>query len=391
MISLDKAIKIVMGTGRTTGTEYVPFGYCAGRILAEEVRSDMDMPPFDRAAVDGYACRLSDTGVELEIVEVIRAGREPEHPVGKNQCARIMTGAIVPDGCDCVFMVEESKTLLSGKVIFTGVALKPNISRRGEDVMTGDVVLQKGKMIKPQDIAVLTSFGHVSVMVSVRPSVGILSTGDELVEPAEKPGISKIRNSNSYQLMAQAERSGAIAKYYGIAPDDEGKTFELIKNAIAENEIVVLTGGVSMGDFDFVPAVLKKAGAKILFEQVNVQPGKPTTFGIHPDALIFGLPGNPVSAYVQFETLVRPLIYQMMGHSWKPVEISLPMAGNYERMNSVRVAWLPVKISPENEVIPVEYHGSAHIASFPYADGIVKIPSGKNLLEKGEVVIVRQI
>lgn len=391
MISLEKAIEIVMGVGRKTGTEYIPFRDCGGRILAEDVISDMDMPPFNRAAVDGFACRLTEAGAELEIIEVIRAGKEPQHPVGKNQCARIMTGAIVPEDCDFVFMVEQSKILASGRVIFTGVPSKPNMSRRGEDVIAGDVVLHKGKMIKPQDIAVLASVGHVHVRVSVRPAVGILSTGDELVEPSEKPGISRIRNSNSYQLIAQVERSCATAKYYGIAPDDEEKTFEMIKKAITENNVVILTGGVSMGDFDFVPTVLKKAGADILFEEVNVQPGKPTTFGIHPDALIFGLPGNPVSAFVQFETLVRPLIYQMMDHSWKPAEISFPMAGKYERMNSVRVAWLPVKLSPENEVVPVEYHGSAHIASFPYADGIVKIPSGKNILEKGEVVVVRQI
>ena len=285
----------------------------------------------------------------------------------------------------------DSKILPSGKVIYTGKSLKPNMSLKGEDVKVGDIVLRKGKLLKPQDIAVLASVGCVNIKVYAKPSIGILSTGDELVEPGDKPGISKIRNTNSYQLLSQAERSGASAKYYGIAPDREDVTFEMIKKAISENDIVLLTGGVSMGDFDFVPSVLEKAGVKILFEQVNVQPGKPTIFGIHSKAVIFGLPGNPVSAFIQFETLVRPLIYKMMGHSWKPGEKWLPMAVNYERKQSVRVAWLPVMINEKNEVVPVEYHGSAHIAAFSYADGIVKIASGSNLLKKGEVVIVRQI
>jgi molybdopterin molybdotransferase len=391
MITVEKAFEVVMGISNRTGEETVSFREAAGRILAGDVRSDIDMPPFNRSAVDGYACHRSDLDNELEIVEVIKAGKEPEKKPGINHCAKIMTGAIVPEGCDFVFMVEDSKIVTSGKVIYTGKPLKPNMSLKGEDVKKGDIVLRKGKLLKPQDIAVLAAVGCVNVKVAVKPSIGILSTGDELVEPEEKPGISMVRNSNSFQLLAQAERAGATGKYYGIAPDDEEITYRLIVKSIAENDIVILTGGVSMGDYDFVPSVLKRAGVEILFDQVNVQPGKPTTFGIHPHCVIFGLPGNPVSAFIQFEILVRPLIGKMMGHSFKPGEKFLTMAVNYERKQSVRVAWLPVIINEKNEVVPVEYHGSAHITAFPYADGIVKIASGKNTLKKGEMVIVRQI
>jgi molybdopterin molybdotransferase len=391
MITLEKAYEIVMGVTVRTGAEYISFRDAAGRILAEDVRSDIDMPPFNRSAVDGYACRRSDIDSELEIAEVIRAGKEPLKKIEKDICSKIMTGAIVPEGADFVFMVEDSKILPSGKVIYNGKSLKPNMSLKGEDVKTGDIVLRKGKLLKPQDIAVLAAVGCVEVRVSIRVRIAVLSTGDELVEPENKPGISEIRNSNSYQLIAQAERSGASVKYYGIAPDDEEKTFNIISKAISESDITVLTGGVSMGDYDFVPAVLKKAGVDILFDQVNVQPGKPTTFGIHKGGVVFGLPGNPVSAFTQFETLVRPLIYKMMGNNWKPDEKILPMGVNYERKQSVRVAWLPVMINEKNEVIPVDYHGSAHIAAFPYADGIVKIASGVNMIRKGDSVIVRQI
>jgi molybdopterin molybdotransferase len=391
MISADKALEIVMGTEIRTGSETVGFAESAGRILAGDVRSDIDMPPFNRSAVDGYACRRTELEFDLTIVETIRAGKEPAVKPGPCECSKIMTGAIVPEGCDFVFMVEDSKILSSGKVIYTGKPLKPNISLKGEDVKAGELVLRKGRLIRPQDIAVMAATGYTQATVAVRPAVGILSTGDELVEPDEKPGKSSIRNSNSWQLLVQSERAGAAPRYYGIAPDNEETTFSMISKALSENHIVLLTGGVSMGDFDFVPAVLKQAGVSILFDQVNVQPGKPTTFGVHPGGVVFGLPGNPVSAFIQFETLVRPLISKMMGHNWKPDEKILPMAVNYERKQSARLGWIPVIINEKNEVVPVEYHGSAHITAFPEADGIIRIEAGNNIIRKGEKVSVRQI
>ena len=391
MISREAAYELVMGTSRLTGSEVISYKEALGRILAEDVKSDSDMPPFNRAAVDGYACNVEDLQSELEVVEIIRAGKEPEMKVGRNQCARIMTGAIVPEGCDFVFMTEYSRVLPSGKVVFTETPFKPNLSYKGEDVKEGDIVLKKGKLLKPQDIAVLASVGHTKVKVGRKPAIGIISTGDELVEPEIKPGTAAIRNSNAFQIAAQIERTGADSKYYGIAPDDEKTTLDLISNGISENDILILSGGVSMGDYDFVPSLLKIAGVTIIFDQVNVQPGKPTTFGIHDKGVVFGLPGNPVSAFIQFETLVRPYIYSMMGHDWRPKEIRLPMARRFERKAAGRAAWVPVIITDENEAMPAEYHGSAHITAFPYVDGIVSVIPGKNIIEKGEIVSVRQI
>jgi molybdopterin molybdotransferase len=205
------------------------------------------------------------------------------------------------------------------------------------------------------------------------------------------PGISRIRNSNSYQLIAQVVRAGGEGRYYGIAPDIEDITFQMIQKAINESDIVIITGGVSMGDFDFVPSVLEQAGVNILFDQVNVQPGKPTTFGIHTGAVVFGLPGNPVSSFVQFETLVRPLINKMMGYDWKPSWQNLPMAVSYERKSQVRMGWVPVRITEDMKVMPVDFHGSAHISALPYSDGIIAIEAGLKSIEKGEIVSVRQI
>ena len=391
MITFEKAYEIVMNSCFETGAELIPFRESLDRVLAEDIKSDTDLPPFNRSSVDGYACHKSDLKSELLVIEVIQAGKLPQEKVGKNQCSKIMTGAIVPHGCDFVFMVEDSKILPSGKVINTGSGLKPNISARGEDAKTGDIVIQKGKLIKPQDIGVFASVGYTTVKVSKKPLVGILSTGDELVEPGKTPDASHIRNSNAYQLMAQVLRTGITGRYYGIAPDIEETTFEMTRRLLTENDIVIITGGVSMGDFDFVPAVLRKAGVKILFDQVNVQPGKPTTFGVHPKALVFGLPGNPVSSFIQFETLIRPLIYRMMGYNWKPLLHMLPMAVKYERKSVSRAGWIPVMITHEREVNPVDYHGSAHVSALPGTDGIIAIPAGEAVIEKGEIVSVQQI
>ena len=224
-----------------------------------------------------------------------------------------------------------------------------------------------------------------------KPVVGIISTGDELINPSGFPRISQIRNSNAYQLAAQVERAGGIAIDYGIAPDDEIITQEIIERAIAKSDIVIITGGVSLGDFDFVPSVLEHDWSKDIFDKVNVQPGKPTTYGIHAKAVVFGLPGNPVSSFIQFEMLVRPLISRMMDYNWIPVENKLPLATDYERKSASRKGLIPVFINSSREVVPAEFHGSAHLAALTYAEGIIVLNPGIKSLKKGEIVNVRQI
>ena len=391
IITFEKAYETVMNSAFTTGTETVSFIDSLNRVLAGDITSDTDIPPFNKATVDGFACREADLEAELEIIETIAAGMQPEKVVSVNQCSRIMTGAAVPKGAEMVFMVEDSLMLPSGKVRYTGSFTRENISKQGEDIKNGDSVLKPGKLIRPQDIAVMASVGCTSIIVSKMPTMAVISSGDELVEPSEKPGISQIRNTNAYQLMAQIQRAGAREKYLGIARDDEEATYNIVKRAISENDLVLITGGVSMGDFDFVPSVLERAGVRILFTRVNVQPGKPTTFGVHPEALVFGLPGNPVSSFIQFELLVRPLICKMMGYQWDPLTIPLPMKDSFSRRFAERMAWIPVVITKEGLVSPIEYHGSAHISALALADGIIALPVGKKTIEKGEVVSVRQV
>jgi len=389
MIHFSEAYEIVMGNCFSTDTGFVSFAESLNRVLAEDVKADRDLPPFNRAAVDGYACRKEDAGKDLTLKGLVRAGETPLFSIEKEECCKIMTGAIVPDGADFVFMVEDAETTPGGKISFKGSPVKNNISFRGEDVKAGQVVLTAGKIITARDIAVMASVGHVTVKVASRPRVGIISTGDEIVEPDDKPGLSEIRNSNAWQLLAQTWSAGGEGRYYGIAPDDEETTFSIVSEAMAENDIIILTGGVSMGDYDFVPAVLKRAGVEILFDQVRVQPGKPTTFGRHKNGVVFALPGNPVSCFVQFEVLVKPFMYKMCGADWKPVILPVPMAVRYERKSTTRAAWVPVRITGDYRAEPVEYHGSAHITAMPGAQGIVFMETGRKLLEKDEVVEVR--
>ncbi len=313
MISYEEALQIVLNHTYLFGSESVSIQDSAGRVLAEDVFSDINMPPFNRSAVDGFACQQDDIQQPLDVIETVRAGLFPSKIIKPGECTRIMTGAPVPEGADCVIMVEETIELAPGRIRFTGEKTKTNISPFAEDVKNGDRVISSGTMIGPQHIAIMAAVGHINLRVAIKPKVSVISTGDEIVEPHLKPGISQIRNSNGYQLTAQAVKAGVIPAYLGIAPDNEEDTFRAITDAMAQSDVVLLTGGVSMGTFDFVPKIMEKAGIEILFRTIAVQPGKPTIFGIKGEKRIFGLPGNPVSSFTIFEILVKPMLWKMMG------------------------------------------------------------------------------
>jgi molybdopterin molybdotransferase len=389
MIKIEEALSIVKQNTTVLETEKIPFLASQHRVLAEDVFSDIDMPPFNKSAVDGYACRKDDLDKMLEIIEVIQAGQYPQKEIHTAECTQIMTGAAVPKGADTIVMVEdvsvENKLV---KVLKKGS--KSNISIKAEDVKKGQKVLEKGIVLKPQHIAILASVGYAEVLVYKQPSVGILSTGDELVEPHQEPGLGQIRNSNGHQLLMQVENCGAKTKYYGIAKDTEEDTYEKLSLALKENDLVLLSGGVSMGEFDFVPEIMKKLQIQILFDSIAVKPGKPTTFGVMKEKSCFGLPGNPVSSFIQFELLVKPLIFGMMGMKDEIKELSLPMGEDYCRKRAGRKAYFPVKII-NGKVYPIKYHGSAHIHALSFADAFTSIPIGVECLKKGEYVDVRQI
>ena len=390
MIPFQEAYDTVMAAARLQLTEPVDYRQSVGRILAQDIHATMPMPPFDKAMVDGYACRRADLHEPLTLLETIQAGYGSPKPIEAGQCSKIMTGAVVPEGADCVFMVEQSAED-DGTVRFTGETTNDNIVPLAKDVQKNDLLLPTGHRIHTHDVAVLASMGHLRPMVYCQPSVGIVATGDELVEPEFTPGPAQIRNSNAYHLAAQVESIGLTPTYEGIARDDQDSLDAKIGSAIANNDVVLISGGVSMGEFDLVPGVLKKNGITIVFDKVAVQPGKPTVFGYSDSTFCFGLPGNPVSSYVIFETLVKPFLFKLMDYDYRPPTLRAPLADAFTRKAGTRSVWFPVTFTEEGTVRRMEYHGSAHINALSGADGLACVPQGITELGPGEAVTVRLI
>ena len=391
MISLTEAIAIVFQKAKVTVSEKINFREATERVLAQDVFSEMDMPPFNKSAMDGYACKKEDLGGELDVLEVIPAGKSPIHEIRSGQCSKIMTGAQVPDGVDTVFMVEQSEETAKGKVRFTGTKTNSNICLVGEDLQKGDLVLNKGTLIKSQHIAMLAAVGCVSPEVYKKPSVGIISTGSELVEPDTPVNPSQIRNSNGHQLASQVHECNCICNYYGIVKDDRAVTFKAIKKATEENDVTIISGGVSVGDFDYVPVVIEELGFNILFNKLTVKPGKRTTFALKENNYIIGLPGNPVSSFIQFEIFAKPFLYKLMGHDFKSANLPFILASDFKRRKTDREEFIPVTINIKNEVETVKYNGSAHIHAYHEAFGVMNIPKGVEFIKKGEIVNVRPL
>lgn len=327
LMTVEEARERVFARCRVLEAEEVPLLDALGRVLASDAVSDIDVAPFDNSAMDGYAVRAADLAgasdgspVTLEVVSHIGAGYYSELEVGPGQAARIMTGAPVPPGADSVVMVELTEAGESGGSTGGTVLVKreptpgEHIRRRAEEVTAGEVVLAAGEVIGPAGIGLLASTGHATVSVYRRPRVAVLSTGDELVEISEVPGPGKIRNSNSYSIAAQVIAAGGIPLRYPIVIDDLGATREAFQRAAAEADFIATSGGVSVGDFDYVKPVLEELG-ELEFCKVAMRPGNPQTLGSIGGVPFFGLPGNPTSTFVGFEIFVRPALRFMQGHA----------------------------------------------------------------------------
>lgn len=389
MIPLKQALEIVLDSARPLDHEGVDVRESLGRVLAEDVASDMDMPPFDKSLVDGYACRRADLAGELSVIETIPAGTVPTKSIGTGQCAKIMTGAAVPAGADCVVMIEQTDEVDAQTIRLTERRTRDNIACRASDLRTGQVVLRRGDRIAPQHIAILASVGCTRPLVAKRPRVGVIAGGDELVDPAAKPGPSQIRNSNGFQLTAQLEAMGAAVRNYGMVKDVATDIDRMLKTAMDENDVVLVSGGVSMGDFDLVPSVLRQNNVELLFDKIAVKPGKPTVFGVSEKGYCFGLPGNPVSTFVTFELLVKPFLGRLTGCDYSPVCVQMCLSESVTRREMDRQGWIPVSVLDSTFVRPVEYCGSAHILALCHADGLIAMDIGIASIEKGSRVSVR--
>ncbi len=388
-IPFEEAFQRLMEAARLLPSETVPLADALGRVLATDVRSDIDMPPFDKAAMDGYACRRQDLALgTLTLIDDIPAGVWPREMIRPGTCARILTGAPVPAGADCVIRQEQTERQ-GNRVRILVSETAQNICPRGEDVRAGDVVLRRGERIGPAHLAVLAAVGATQPCVARMPRVTVLATGNELVEPSEQPGPAQIRNSNGPQLAAQLRLLGVTPNVPGIVRDQEDALTNAIAAAAETCDLVLLSGGVSTGDLDLVPAVLRRLGFQMIVESVAMQPGRPTVFATRGDTYACGLPGNPVSTYLVFELLVKPFLYRVMGCVWQPRMVEARVRHPIRRRKVSRQAAVPVRWCAPHAVEPVAYHGSAHIHALTQADGVVFIPVGSAGFQQGDTVCVR--
>lgn len=382
MLPFDDALKTVLGSVPRLEAARVPLADAVGLVLAEDVASDVDMPPFDKSAMDGFAVVASDlaaTPRTLRVVEEVPAGAVPTRRVGPGECARIMTGAPVPQGADAVVRVEDTEAGRSPDevVILKGVGAGANICPRAEDVARGSVVLRAGTLIRHLEVPTLAACGCVRVPVWRRPAVAVLSTGNEVVPPHRVPKEGQIRDANAPYVSARVRLLGIRAEGLGIAPDEP----EPLKRLLAKGlnaDVLAVTGGVSAGDFDLVPGMLKELGVEVLFGSVAMQPGRPTLFGRCRDSFVFGLPGNPVSVLAAAELFLVPALKKMMGYGGVGPPRRVARLLEPVRHRPGRLAHLPgvLEETPDGWAVrPLPYHGSAHIHAMSRSNCLLALPA----------------
>ncbi|MED1410122.1 MULTISPECIES: gephyrin-like molybdotransferase Glp [Bacillus] len=401
-IPVAEAVARVMEYAHRGETEKVSLIESYGRILGEDVVADHDVPHFDRSPYDGFAIRAEDTKeasssnpIQFEVIGEIGAGFVFTKEVKAFQAVRIMTGAAIPVGCDAVVMLEltegfeeNEKTYMKLKRPF---ASGDNISFKGEDVKQNALLVKKGTAINPGVAALLATFGYSSVNVVRQPVIGIVTTGSELLEVQEQLKQGKIRNSNSYMIAAQVERAGGIVRYYGQFVDDLETCYNTVKKAMKEVDILITTGGVSVGDYDYLPAIYERLQANVLFNKIAMRPGSVTTVAELEGKLLFGLSGNPSACYVGCELYVRPVIQTYLHrkdpHVYRAEAIlqkDFPKANPFTRFVRGKVEIVDGQL----QVIPVGLDKSSAISSLADANAFIVLPGGTRGFEAGITVSV---
>lgn len=396
MIPISEALKIIRRETFRLGVETVDLADSVNRVLAEAVAADMDLPPFNRSQMDGFAVRFEDTRnapVKLKIIGEAVAGTGFDGKLKPGEAVRIMTGAPVPEGADAVQKVELTNENDGFIEILEKVKERQNVVSRGAEVKKAKIVFGKGETITEQKIAALASFGYAHVKVYKKPRVSVLATGSEIVDVSQTPQKDQIRNSNSLMLKALAENFAEVRILPPVKDD-----LETLKNQIGEivnrlkSDVLIITGGVSVGDYDFTKPALRAAGAEIFFEKVSLKPGKPTVFARIGDTLVFGLPGNPVSVAVTFYLFARTAVLLMQ--SAKDCELQKGFALVAEKIKAAkeRDSFLPVFVSTDEKgrlvIESLRFSGSSNFIEFTRANALVFVPQNRNL-EKGDVAEIR--
>ncbi|MFS0902623.1 gephyrin-like molybdotransferase Glp [Priestia aryabhattai] len=396
-ISIPEAIEKVMTYKRKGSIERVSITESYGRYLGEDIIADQNVPHFNKSLYDGFAVRAQDCievsselPVEFEVVGEIGAGSVYEEEVKPFQAVRIMTGAQVPASCDAVVMLEvttsykkEGKTYMA---LSRPASKWAHIALKGEETKKGDVLVSKGTRINPGVTAFLATFGYADVAVVKQPVVGVLTTGSELLDVNEPLEPGKIRNSNSYMALAQIVRSGGVPKYLGKLEDDFDRCYEAVEKALEEVDILLTTGGVSVGDYDYLPAIYEKLGANVLFNKIAMRPGSVTTVAERNGQLLFGLSGNPSACYVGFELFVRPIVRSFL-HSPLPHlhKTKAVLNGRFKEPNAF-TRMVRGEISDEGgklAVTPVGMDKSGAISSLAAANALIVLPGGEHGYDEG--------
>jgi len=419
MIPVSEAIKIIERESSALSAETIDLADSIGRVLAENIVADMDLPPFDRSQMDGFAVRAEDARnppARLKIIGESVAGKGFDRQIKPGEAVRIMTGARLPEGADSVQKVEETREKNGFVEILEPTKPGQNINKFASEIEKGTKVFATGEIINEQMIAAIASFGYAKLKVFQKPRVAVFSTGSEIVEIGETPQKDQIRNSNSMMLKVLAEKAGARAEILPQVQDD----FETLKNHIAEAvglrfknqdsrfevqdsrfevqdskskiqnpnpEILIITGGVSVGDYDFTKPVLRSLGAEIFFEKVSLKPGKPTVFARLNETLVFGLPGNPVSVAVTFYLFARDAILRAQAAKNHGLKHGLAVCAEKIKGTKERDCYLPVSLVTDKKgalvIESLRFSGSSNFIAFARADALVFVPKGKNL-EKNE-------
>jgi molybdopterin molybdotransferase len=383
LLSIDEALARVLERVQPLGPEDVPAGGAAGRVLAADAAAAADLPPFDSSAMDGFAVRAADTPGALRVAGASAAGRPYAGALAAGEAVAISTGAVVPVGADAVVPVERTRSA-EGGVEADAVAPGENVRMRGGDVRAGDVVLHRGALVRPAQVGALAATGAASVLCGRRPLAAVLATGTELRPPGATLGPGEIYESNSAMLAAQLESAGARVEVLPSVADDPAATRAGLERAL-EADVVVTSGGVSVGEHDLVRELLAELGAEEVFWRVAVRPGKPVAFATRGATLVFGLPGNPVSSLVGFELFVRPALLALQGAAepgpaYLPGRLAASLRRNASRDELVRARLRDGALEP---ITGQESHMIARAAS---ADALVLVPRGEGELAPGDEV-----
>jgi molybdopterin molybdotransferase len=398
MLSVEEARSIIVASCQPGTPKSVPLNAGAlGLTLAEEIHSDIDSPPFDKAMMDGYAiaaANLSTNEAIFEIVDEIHAGQTASHAVSTGQAARIMTGAPMPPGSDAVVMIERAREANANHIVLDVQGTRPgtNVLTQGTEMRQGDLVLSVGAILRPQELGLLASVGRASARVYPRPTLAVLATGDELVPAGQALGPSQIRNSNGPMLVGQSFRAGALVHELGIAADRLDSLTSLMQQGL-QQDILILSGGVSAGKRDLVPDALTQCGVLARFHKVHMRPGKPLFFGVRGGTLVFGLPGNPVSSFVCFELFVRLAIMRMMGHKDDASRRALARLDEPFHHDHERPTFFPAVVEERQAGLwtrPGGWFGSADLRAMTRANALLVVPPGSAHWERGtEVAVIR--